>query len=172
VTTFIKVTGLKAYVVPLKGKVFKDVNRELRVVSKKIATEIRPDVVSAVRQSKAPQAWPMSATTRVKSDRVPVLSVGAVNPRFTTPWRRGGQSAAQSKKRRGALAHGVVYGTAGGRRKGGGDYYKIPRDESGGPLGKSLSSSYGLAMRRARVAYKREYLKVLRRYGFDVGRRF
>jgi len=165
-----RVTGLKAYVVPLRGKVFKDVNRDLRVVSKKIATEIRPDVVAAVRSSRAPQAWPLSATTRVKSDRVPVLSVGAVNPRFTTPWRRSGQSAAQSKKRRGALAHGVVYGTKGGKRKGGGDYYHIGRDESGGPLGKTLNG--GRAMRRARASYKREYLKVLRRYGFDVGRRF
>lgn len=163
-TEYVKVIGLKALVTPLRGKAFKDVNRELRVVSKKIAAEVRPEVVSAVRQSRAPQAFPMADTTRVKSDRIPVLSVGAVNPKFARhTFRRPSGSA---KLRRGAMAHGVVYGTKGGRRKGGGDYYKIGRDESGGALGKSLSG--GRAMRKAKRAYLREYGKVLRRYGFDV----
>jgi hypothetical protein len=161
---YVKVIGLQEYVRPLRGKVFKDVNRELRVVAKQIAAEMRPEIVSAVRQSNAPQAWPMAATTRVKSDRVPVLSVGAVNPKFARhTFRRPSGSA---KLRRGAMAHGVVYGTAGGRRRGGGDYYRIPRDTTGGPVGQSVSA--GRAMRKARSAYLREYSKVLRRYGFDV----
>jgi hypothetical protein len=167
--TGVKVTGLQAYLKPLKGKAFKDVNRELRSVSKKIATEILPEVTSAVRQSKAPQAGPMAGTARAKSDRVPVISVGAVNPRFTnSKFRRAGSSAAQSKLRRGAMAHGVVYGGKGGHRKGGGDFYKIPRDNSGGTLGKSLA--HGRAMKKAQVAYLREYYKVLHHYGFTVGR--
>jgi hypothetical protein len=161
---YFKAVGLKAYVVPLRGKAFKDVNRDLRTVAKKIATELRPEVVSAVRQSKAPQAFPLAHTTRVKSDRIPVLSVGAVNPKFArhTFRRTGGDS----KKRRGAMAHGVVYGTKGGRRNGGGDYYKIRRDETGGPLGYSVTR--GRAWKKAQRAYLREYGKVLRRYGFDV----
>jgi hypothetical protein len=160
----IKVIGLQAYLTPLKGKVFKDVNRELRQVSKKIATDLRPEIVSAVQQSDAPQAYPMAATVRVKSDRLPVLSVGAVNPRFARHTFR--RSTGSAKLRRGAMAHGVVYGTKGGHRKGGGDFYRITRDNSGGPLGRSLKG--GRAMQQARKAYLREYYRVLRSYGFDV----
>jgi hypothetical protein len=165
----IKVTGLQSYVKPLKGKVFKDVNRELRVVSKKIAADILPIVEQATRSSQAPQAAAMSRTVRVHSDRVPVVVIGKVNPRFARPFRRPGQSAAESKRRRGALAHGVVYGPRGGRRdtSAAENYYRIPRDDSGGPVGRSVTSS-GAAMDQARESYLREYVRVLRHYGFDV----
>ena len=153
----------------LRGKAFKDVNRDLRVAARAIAETIRPEVVTAVRQSRAPQAWPLAGTVRTHSDRVPVVVVGKVNPKFQTPWRRSGQSAAQSKLRRGALAHGVVYGGKGGKRSTPAqeNYYKIRRDESGGPVGRSLTSS-GRAMSKARGAYHKEYIKVLRRHGFTI----
>jgi hypothetical protein len=64
------------------------------------------------------------------------------------------------------MAHGVVYGSKGGHAKGGGDFYKIPRDESGGALGRSMSR--GRAMRKAQSAYLREYSVVLRRAGFQL----
>jgi hypothetical protein len=160
------VTGVTQLVKVLRGPKFKEVNRELRAVSKKIATELRPEVVSAVRQSNAPQAWPMSETVRVVSDRVPVLSVGKVAPKFKSSTFRRPAGGAPAKLRRGAMAHGVVYGTKGGRRKGGGDYYQIPRDESGGALGRSMSR--GRAMRKAQSAYLREYSIVLRRAGFEL----
>ena len=165
----VKVTGLDAYVRPLKGKVFKDVNRELRVASKRIATEIRPTVEDATRASRAPQAAAMSRTVRVHSDRVPVVAIGKVNPRFAKPFRRSGQTAKQSKMRRGALAHGVVYGPKGGRRSTSAaeNYYRISRDDSGGPVGRAVRGS-GATLDAARAAYKREYLAILRRYGFDV----
>lgn len=166
----IKVTGLDAYVRPLRGKVFKDVNRELRVAAKRIAGDIRPEVEQAVKESRAPQAPAMARTVRVHSDRVPVVVIGKVNPRFaTTKFRRAGQSAQQSKMRRGALAHGVVYGPRGGRKdtRAAENYYRIGRDDSGGPVGRSVASR-GPAMRKAQDAYLREYVAILRRYGFTV----
>jgi hypothetical protein len=106
----------------------------------------------------------------VHSDRVPVVVVGKVNPRSAkSQFRRAGQSAQQSKMRRGALAHGVVYGPRGGRRSTpvSENYYGIRRDDSGGPVGRSVASN-GATMRRAQDAYLREYAAILRRYGFVV----
>lgn len=166
----IKVIGLDAYVRPLKGKVFKDVNRELRSAAKGIAAEIAPVIVEAVKQSGAPQSPAMARTVRVHSDRVPVVVIGKVNPQFaSSKFRRAGQSAKVSKMRRGALAHGVVYGPRGGRKdtRVAENYYRIRRDDSGGPVGRSVASS-GPAMRRAQDAYLREYAAILRRYGFVV----
>lgn len=165
----VDVIGLQAYVRPLRGKVFKDVNRELRVAAKRIASDIRPVIEDAVSQSSAPQAQAMSRTVRVHSDRVPVVVVGKVNPRFASGFRRRGESAAAAKLRRGALAHGVLYGPRGGKRSTSvnENYYRIGRNDSGGPVGKAVTGS-GAALDEAREAYRREYLAILRRYGFVV----
>lgn len=165
----VDVIGLQAYVRPLRGKVFKDVNRELRSAAKKIAADIRPIIEDAVGQSSAPQASAMARTVRVHSDRVPVVVVGKVNPRFASGFRRPGESATSSKRRRGALAHGVLYGPRGGKRATSvnENYYGIARDNGGGPVGRAVAAS-GAAMDEARAAYRREYLAILRRYGFTV----
>ena len=69
----VEVIGLKAYVAILKGKAFKDVNRELRTASKRIAGTVAPIIVDAVGQSGAPQSTALARTVRVHSDRVPVV---------------------------------------------------------------------------------------------------
>jgi hypothetical protein len=168
VAEYVKVIGLQAYLKPLKGKVFKDVNRELRVASKRIAQDILPTIVDATKQSPAPQSSAMAGTVRVHSDRVPVVVIGKVNPRFASGFRRPGQSAARSKLRRGALAHGVVFGPKGGKRStpAAENYYKIRRDEGGRAVGRAMRS--GPAIKAAQVAYRREYYAILRRYGFVV----
>jgi hypothetical protein len=163
----IDVLGLKAWVVALKGPAFKDVNRALRAEAYQIAKSLEPEVEAAVRTSRAPQAQVMSKTVRAKSDRVPVLSIGAVNPRFSTPFTRRGTG--NSRQRRGAIAHGVVYGTKGGRRPGGGDYYHIRRDNTGGPVGRYMLN--GPAFDAATDAYFAAYRKILAEAGINLGRR-
>lgn len=167
--TSVTVTGVTPLVRALKGPMFKDVNRELRTASKRIATEMRPEVEEAVRQSQAPQAQAMSATVRVHSDRVPVLAIGKVNPKFSNgKWRRQGQSAKDSRLRRGAMAHGVVYGPKGGKRKTAPNenYYRISRSSTGGRVGAALESSGFMA--RVSEVYLREYTAALKRAGFKV----
>jgi hypothetical protein len=162
----VDVIGLKAWVTALKGPAFKDVNRALRAEALLIAKSLVPDVEQAVTLSRAPQAQKMSKTVRAKSDRVPVLSIGAVNPRFSTRFTRRGTG--DSRKRRGAIAHGVVYGTKGGHLKGGGDYYHIGRDSSGGPVGRAMTTGAGFDA--ACDAYFVAYRKVLGGAGIRLGR--
>jgi len=159
----VEVTGLTGLVRELKGPLFKDLNRELRQFSKLIAADLVPHVEAAVRRSDAPQADAMARTVRVHSDRVPVVVVGKVNPRFKShKWRTG----PDSKKRRGALAHGVVYGPKGGRRDTRVDenYYRIPRDPSGGALGRSMAS--GAIWDEATAAYLKYFHAAARGHGF------
>ena len=159
----VDVIGLTAWVVALKGPAFKDVNNALRSQSLEIAKRLEPEVSRAVTLSRAPQANAMSKTVRAKRDRVPVLSIGAVNPRFSKPFTRRGKG--DSKKRRGALAHGVVYGTKGGHLKGGGDYYHIGRDNTGGPVGRYMA---GPAFDKACDAYFVAYRRILKDAGIDL----
>ena len=100
----------------------------------------------------------MSKTVRVVSDRVPVVSVGRTNPPLKK-WRGRG-SAADNKRRRGAMAHGVVYGP-----KQPVNLYKIPRDNSGGPLGRMLQTN-GRIMAQAEDAYLRFYVATLKAHGW------
>jgi hypothetical protein len=140
---------------------FKDVNRELRQVAKLIAADLVPAVSDAVAKSRAPQAAAMSATVRAHSDRVPVVVVGKTNPKFSAKFRGG-----NTKRRRGALAHGVVYGPAGGKRDTAVDenYYKIGRDTSGGPLGQAVTG--GRVFDLACEAYLKQFLAIMRHHGF------
>lgn len=159
----VEVDGLAELVRILKGPKFRDVNFALREHAGQIAERLMPAAQAATRQSRAPQAHAMAATYRVKRDRVPVLSLGKVNPRFGSGFRRRGASASSTARRRGSLAHGVTYGP-----KGGPNYYRIPRDPSGGPLGAAMRPPGGRAYRQALDAYLRAYLQVLRAAGFQV----
>jgi hypothetical protein len=159
----VEVTGLTGLVRELKGPLFKDLNRELRQFSKLIAADLVPHVEAAVRQSGAPQADAMARTVRVHSDRVPVVVVGKVNPRFRGSRFRGGNT----KKRRGALAHGVVYGPKGGRKDTPADenyYAPQRRDDSGGALGRSVKS--GPIWDEATAAYLKYFQAAATHHGF------
>ena len=165
----VNVVGLTDMVSMLKGPKFKNVNFALREVAGQIAADLLPHAQAAVRQSAAPQADVMAATFRVKRDRVPILALGRVNPRFTSGFTHKGESAQRRLRRRGQLAHGVVYGPKGGRP---GvkphNPYKIPRDESGGPLGAAMKAPGGRAYQQACEAYLRAYLTFLTAAGFDT----
>lgn len=167
--TGVEVTGLTPLVKELRGPMFRDVNRELRQFARLIAQDMVPDIADAVGRSDAPQAAALAKTVRAHSDRVPVVVVGKTNPFGGRKWRRSTTTTATSKRRRGSMAHGVVYGPAGGRqdttpRE---NYYRIRRDESGGPLGAALR---GPIVDKAADAYLKVYASVMRRHGF-VGMR-
>jgi hypothetical protein len=147
--------GLADLVKVLKGSAFRDVNKELRQYARQIANDMIPAVQAGVRASRAPQAAAMAATVRPHSDRVPVVVVGKVNPKFSTKFRGG-----DTKRRRGAIALGVVSGPAGKV-----NYYKIPRDRSWGPLGDAIA---GPIMRDAEIAYLRLYIATLKHHGLDA----
>lgn len=161
-----EVQGLTELVKVLRGSAFKDVNRELRSHAKAIASDLLPVVAAGVRASHAPQAEAMAKTVRVHSDRVPVVVVGKVNPRFkSAKFQRGGSD---SKRRRGAMALGVVSGPAGGKRstKTSENYYRPQGvDTSWGALGNAI---HGPILRQAEVAYLRLYIATLKAHGLDA----
>lgn len=167
----VQTQGLNELVRALKGPAFRDVNKELRQFSRMIATDLAPLVADAVRASGAPQAAAVATTVRPHSDRVPVVVVGKTNPRFGTGFRHKGEDSGRIKKRRGALARGVVAGGLGGKRTTPAheDYYHIPRDPSWGELGRRLRSG-GIITAEACDLYLRGYLGILRAHGFDVHR--
>jgi hypothetical protein len=158
----VQTTGLTELVRALKGPAFRDINKELRAGSKLIAQDIAPHVSAGVRASGAHQASNMAATVRVHPDRVPVVAVGKVNPRFSTPFRGG-----NTRRRRGAMSLGVVAGPAGGHRSTSAheNYYGIRRDSSWGSLGRALQ---GRIMTEAETAYLKLFIAALRAHGLDA----
>jgi hypothetical protein len=168
----VKITGLAELVRELKGPLFKDVNRELRTEAKAIADTLVPVIAAAVMESPSSQAAAFAATVRAKSDRVPVVSIGGmVNPKLVGFSRRGarkdGEDRAPVKLRRGAMAHGVVYGPKGGRRDTDPDenYYGHGRDDSGGRVGRAVAAT-GPAFKKAEEAYLRAFFTILERHGW------
>lgn len=159
----VRVTGLHELVRDLKGPLFRDVNRELRANARLVASDMAPMVAAAVRKSGAPQADALAATVRPHSDRVPVVVVGKVNPRFRSGFGRGGDS----RRRRGSLARGVVAGPAGGKRatRASENYYRIRRDEGWGALGDAVQ---GPILRDVEVAYLKLYVATLKAHGFKA----
>jgi hypothetical protein len=166
-TASVRVEGLQPLVRELKGPLFRDANRELRQYATLIARDLVPEVQKAVSASNAPQARAVAGTVRAHSDRVPVVVVGKTNPWGGKKWRRRDQSAAEAKARRGSIAHGVVYGPKGGRRDTGAqeNYYRIGRDDSGGPLGRALRDG-GQIWDQATEVYLKMFAAVMRRHGF------
>lgn len=151
----------------LKGPLYRDVNKELRQFATQIAKDLVPEVAAAVRRSNAPQAGALAKTVRAHSDRVPVVVVGKTNPYSGKAWKRKTTTPKSSKRRRGAMAHGVVYGPLGGRadtdaRE---NYYRIPRDDSGGALGAALREG-GPLWDEACEVYLKVYASVMRHHGF------
>jgi len=161
--TPVEIEGLTDLVRQLKGPAFRDVNQSLRAEARGIADEIRPHVEALVAASGAPQSHAMSKTVRTKSDRVPVIIIGRVNPKFSKRFTR---TNSDSKERRGSIAHGIIYGPKGGKRSTATheNYYRKPRDDSGG--------SFGHAVRTGRVfdlaceEYLKAFLAILTHYGF------
>lgn len=167
----VTITGLQPLIKELRGPMLRDVNRELRAHAKQIAATLVPVVAASVARSGAPQASAVAATVRVHSDRVPVVVIGKTNPRLSGFNRRGprrdGAARANPRQRRGAIAHGVVYGPAGGRADTGvnENYYRIGRDNTGGPVGRAVNEN-GAVFDEACRAYLDAYTAVLRRHGF------
>jgi hypothetical protein len=119
------------------------VNGQLRRASKQIAAAALPVVRSAVAGSPVPQAGAMAATARAKSDRRPVVVVGAVNPKLSG-WRRGG-----NPRWKGSLAFGAELGGKQAWRvhkPGGGTYVR------GNIYRAGRSSGYGIGRNTARIA--------------------
>lgn len=141
----------------------RDVNRELRTYATLIAKDLVPVVADAVAKSGAPQAANVARTVRAHSDRVPVVVIGKTNPKGMRQ-RPGGKAI---KLRRGAVAHGVVYGPKGGRADtpAAENYYTIPRDTSGGPVGRALADG-GPVFEEACDVYLRVFASVMRHHGF------
>jgi hypothetical protein len=166
----VETQGLTPLVKTLKGSLYKDVNKELRMFAKLIAQDMVPDVQNAVRESGAPQASDVALSVRAISDRVPVVVIGKTNPFPAKKWRRKGTTARSSKARRGSMAHGVVYGPKGGRPDTTPDenYYRILRSDSGGRVGAALRG--GKFMDDAADANLKVYASVMRHHGF-IGHR-
>jgi hypothetical protein len=161
----VEITGLVDLVRQLKGPLFRDVNAALRPMARGIADELAPHVALMVALSAAPQAEAMSKTVRTKADRVPVIVIGRVNPRFRSGFARRGSD---SKLRRGSLAHGVIYGPKGGKRSTATheNYYRIPRDDSGGAFGRSVKT--GRVFDLACEEYLKGFLAIMTHYGFAM----
>ena len=155
-------TGLRELVQVLRGPAFKDVNRELRQHARLIASDIAPLVSAAVARSGAPQSRAMAGTVRPHSDRVPVVVVGKTNPKFSSKFR-----GRDTRRRRGALALGVISGPAGGKRSthASENYYHRPRDRSWGTLGQAIR---GPIMREGETAYLKLYIATLKAHGLDA----
>lgn len=160
----VEVIGLVELVAELKGPMFRDINNQLRYEALDIAEDLVPVVQGIVRDSGAPQAAAFVPTVRAKRDRVPVVAVGAINPRLRKFTRRGAGPAA-SRQRRGSMAHGILFGPKGGHRKTSADenYYRLPRRD--GYLAGALAE-HGAITRRAVDLYLEAYVHVLRSNGW------
>ena len=175
----LEVKGLQSLVRGLQGREFRDVNSALRDRAGWIAAEIVPEVQQALKLSNAPQAEAFVRTVKSKRDRIPIVVIGRTNPALPKWSRRGprmcGQPRQYSKWRRGAMAHGIIYGPkrggrtapppSGASRPGN---YGISRREDGGAVMRSIKS--GAAYRGATRAYLTAYTATLRRAGFNVKR--
>ena len=167
----VEVDGLVELVKVLKGPLFRDVNKELRSEAFTIARDLEAPIAQIVAGMPAPQAAKVAPTVRAHKDRVPVVGIGKVNPKLSKFHRRGprrdGGVRADPRKRRGSVAHGVVYGPLGGRRDTSTheNYYRTGRDNTGGRLGAALREGGSLFETAARE-YLHAFEHVLTRHGF------
>lgn len=156
---------------------FQDINKALRPEAYAIAEKLVPMVKTIVRESGAPQSGAFVDTVKAKRDRLPLVAIGAVNPKFTNAAKRRGNTAKftrrgsgpeASRARRGAMAHGILFGPKGGHRPRehgatGQNFYGIPRRE--GYLARALDE-FGVITRHASALYLESYLRVLRVHGW------
>lgn len=172
-TLTVDARGLSALVRDLRGPLWRDTNKELRVHARRIAEGVAPIVADAVARSGAPQAAAVADTVRPHSDRVPVVVIGKVNPELSGFTRRGtrrdGRARAPVKLRRGQVVHGAVYGPLGGRRDTdvAENYYRIARDPSGGPVGRAVAEN-GAAFDQACEEYLAAFQAVMQFNGWPA----
>lgn len=86
-------------------------------------------VAPLVRRGPAPQSAKMADTIRTKADRMPVIRLGAVNPKLSG-WRPG---QAGNRRWRGSLAWGIERGPASPVNR-----YRVSRNTRGWILGPSM----------------------------------
>lgn len=160
----VEVVGLVELVKDLKGPLWRSTNNELRGEAMEIAKTVEPLIADVVRSSRAPQAAAFVPTVRAKRDRVPVVAIGAINPKLRKFTRRGAGPEA-SRRRRGSMAHGILFGPAGGHRTAATpvNYYRIPRDE--GFLSRALAEN-GPVLEAATRAYLDAFQTVMERNGW------
>lgn len=117
-------------------------NRQMKDAARNLAEQLaRTTVVPLVRSGPAAQSTAMAATVRPKTDRMPIVRIGATNPRLSG-WRR----SANSRRWRGSLAWGIERGQFPGSP----DYYRAPRRNSGYVIGANIP----LITRRALPLYE------------------
>lgn len=175
----VQVSGLQPLLKELRGPLFRKVNSELRDQARFIADEIVPEVQRAVALSSAPQAPAFVRTVKSKRDRIPVVVIGATNPQLRKFSRRGprkdGDPRLDSRWRRGAMAHGIIYGPKPTGPRTAPDHghtrrfsnpYRTPRDSSGGVVMRAIRQ--GPAYQAAAGAYVKVYRRTLARHGFET----
>jgi hypothetical protein len=94
-------------------------NSQMRFEAKQVAQGFADATLEPlIRAHGGPQGPAMSKTLRAKSDRIPIVAIGAVNPRGLSGWK-GAAKAKKARERRrnvppgkwkGSLAFGVEYG--------------------------------------------------------------
>jgi hypothetical protein len=133
-------------------------NYLIRNEALRIAETMVPDVSAAVRASPAPQAAKVSATVRAKRDRIPVVKIGATQPKLS-----GFRGRKPNKARhKGSVAWGVERGPGGGHRSGrGANFYKVPRNTGGYGIGPRMGRIGGSVI----VEYRAAIANVLRAVG-------
>lgn len=134
---------------------------ELRNQAGRIATSILPDVRSAIRASGAPQATKVSATARVKRDRIPIVRIGATQPKLS-----GFRGRKPNKPiHKGSVAWGVEKGGKGGHRPNGAGRAKGADFYPGAPPAGALASRAAKIMGAAIVEYRAAIVVVMRQAG-------
>ena len=110
-------------------------NYDIRGQAQQVAAKMLPDIKRALGGAPAPQAAGVAGTARAKRDRIPVVRVGAVNPKLSGFRKR----RASNRLGKGSVAWGVERGPAGGHRgSGGANFYGVPRNPGGYAIGPRL----------------------------------
>ena len=135
-------------------------NYDIRGRAQEVAAKMLPDIKQALGASPAPQAGKVAATARAKRDRIPVVRIGAVNPKLQGFSKR----KAYNRRGKGSVAWGVERGPAGGHKGGpgaGSDFYGMARKPSGYAIGPRLPQITAGVVRD----YQEVVADVLRRSG-------
>lgn len=127
--------------------------RRARVLAETLA---RTTIAPLLMRGAAPQSRAMARTLRTRSDRRPVVAIGAVAPPLSG-WRPGNPA---NRRRRGSLAWGVERGPHPAAAR---NYYGIPRRDSGYVIGPNLR----LITARVAPQYRGIVLDALRAAGVD-----
>lgn len=121
--------GIRGYT-PAGTRMMRELRKQTKTMSERV---IIPEVQARGRATGRPFDEAMAATARAFNDRLPVVKVGAVNPKVSGFKRT---AVGDRKTARGQLAWGSEKGPKGGARRGkhaakGVNYYGKPRNETG-----------------------------------------